>query len=156
MHRILSVVALLYFTSATFAVDRPNILWITNEDMGPNLGCYGDAYATTPNLDQFAKQSLRYTKCWSNAPVCAPARTTIITGLYPTSTGAEHMRSLVPMPTGMKMFPEYLRDNGYYCTNNSKEDYNIAPDAKCGTNRRRRLIIAIEMASNRSSPCLIS
>ena len=104
---------------------RPNILWLTCEDMGPHLGCYGDAYADTPNLDAFASKSLRYLTCWSNAPVCAPARTTIITGVYPTSTGSEHMRSNVPMPAFMKMYPQLLREAGYYCTNNSKEDYNL-------------------------------
>ncbi len=108
------------------AVDeRPNILWITCEDIGPHLGCYGDRYATTPNLDRFATQSLRYRNAWSNAPVCAPARTTIISGLYATSTGAEHMRSMVRLPPGMRMFPQDLREAGYYCTNNAKEDYNL-------------------------------
>ncbi len=104
---------------------RPNILWLTCEDIGPQLGCYGDAYADTPHLDAFAKKSLRYRHCWSNAPVCAPARTTIITGVYPTSTGSEHMRSNVAMPAFMKMYPQLLREAGYYCTNNSKEDYNL-------------------------------
>jgi uncharacterized sulfatase len=104
---------------------RPNILWVTCEDIGPHIGCYGDAFATTPNLDKLAAKSLRYRSCWSNAPVCAPARTTIISGLYPPSTGSEHMRSLLPMPAGQKMYPQYLRQAGYYCTNNSKEDYNL-------------------------------
>jgi arylsulfatase A-like enzyme len=62
---------------------------------------------------------------WSNAPVCAPARTTIISGVYPPSTGSEHMRSLTRMPASWKMFPGYLRDAGYYCSNNVKEDYNL-------------------------------
>ena len=104
---------------------RPNILWITSEDNGPELGCYGDRYATTPRLDAFAERSLRYRTCWSNAPVCAPARTTIITGVYPPATGAQHMRSNVPMPSFMRMYPEILREAGYYCTNNSKTDYNL-------------------------------
>lgn len=108
---------------------RPNILWLTCEDTGPELGCYGDEYADTPNLDAFAKKSLRYLHCWSNAPVCAPARTTIITGVYPTSTGSEHMRSNVSMPAFMKMYPQLLREAGYYCTNNSKEDYNLIKPA---------------------------
>src|SRR5439155_3650351 len=89
-------------------------------------GCYGDTYATTPNVDALAKRGLLYTHCWSNAPVCAPARTTIITGMYPTSLGAEHMRSMVPFPAGKKMFPQFLREAGYYCSNNAKEDhYNL-------------------------------
>jgi uncharacterized sulfatase len=104
---------------------RPNVLWITCEDIGPHLGAYGDQYATTPNLDQFAATGLRYLTAWSNAPVCAPARTTIISGLYPTSTGSEHMRSMTRLPAGMKMYPQFLREAGYYCTNNAKEDYNL-------------------------------
>lgn len=103
----------------------PNILWLTSEDNGPQLGAYGDRYATTPHLDRFASQGLLYRTAWSNAPVCAPARTTIISGLYPPSTGAEHMRSVVPMPARTKMYPQLLREAGYYCTNNSKEDYNL-------------------------------
>ncbi|MCA9077220.1 MAG: sulfatase-like hydrolase/transferase [Planctomycetaceae bacterium] len=111
--------------SLSRAADRPNILWITSEDNGPHLGCYGDEYATTPNLDAFAETGLRYLTCWSNAPVCAPARTCLISGLYPPSTGAEHMRSQLKLPDGFLMYPQYLREAGYYCTNNSKEDYNL-------------------------------
>jgi arylsulfatase A-like enzyme len=131
MYRLLSCpLLLLALASAAAAADRPNVLWITSEDMGPNLGCYGDTYATTPNLDRLAARGLRYRVAWSNAPVCAPARTALISGLYPSSTGAEHMRSLVPMPAGMKMYPQYLREASYYCTNNSKEDYNLAKPGK--------------------------
>jgi choline-sulfatase len=112
--------------SAKADAPRPNILWITAEDIGPELGCYGDAYADTPNLDRLAARGLRYAACWSNAPVCAPARTAIISGVYPTSTGSEHMRSQADMPSFMRMYPQLLREQGYYCTNNSKEDYNLA------------------------------
>ncbi|MEP0844134.1 MAG: sulfatase-like hydrolase/transferase, partial [Phycisphaerae bacterium] len=104
---------------------RPNILWLTSEDNGLHLGCYGDTYATTPNLDALAARGLIYLHAWSNAPVCAPARTAIISGLYPNSTGAEHMRSLVRPPGFSRMFPTLLREAGYYCTNNQKEDYNL-------------------------------
>lgn len=112
-------------TTRAVAADRPNILWITSEDNGPHLGCYGDEYAVTPHLDGLAERGVVYERCWSNAPVCAPARTTIITGVYPTATGAQHMRSNVRMPSFMKMYPQFLREAGYYCTNNSKEDYNL-------------------------------
>jgi len=104
---------------------RPNVLWITSEDNGPELGCYGDEYATTPNIDSLAAKGVVYLHCWSNAPVCAPARTAIISGMYPTSLGGQHMRSNVSLPAGFKMYPQYLRAAGYYCTNNSKEDYNL-------------------------------
>ena len=104
---------------------KPNILWLTAEDMGPNLRACGDEFSITPNLDRLAKRGCLYNNAWSNAPVCAPARTTIISGVYPTATGSEHMRSMTRMPAGWKMFPGYLRDAGYYCTNNVKEDYNL-------------------------------
>ncbi|MBX3420162.1 MAG: sulfatase [Pirellulaceae bacterium] len=108
----------------------PNILWITSEDNGPHLGCYGDLYADTPHLDALAARSMKYDHAWSCAPVCAPARTTIITGMYPTSLGAQHMRSEVALPTDFKLLPQRLRELGYYCTNNSKTDYNLTVDSK--------------------------
>ena len=112
------------------ADQRPNILWIVSEDHGPHLGCYGDSYATTPNVDRLAARGLIYTHVWSCAPVCAPARTTLISGLYANSTGSEHMRSMVPGPAGKALFPQLLRQAGYYCTNNSKEDYNLKPSGR--------------------------
>jgi len=112
------------------SADRPNILWVTSEDNGPALGCYGDAFADTPNIDSIAAKGMIYERAWSAAPVCAPARTTIISGVYPPSMGAEHMRSQVNMPAFMKMYPQFLREAGYYCTNNSKEDYNLAKPGK--------------------------
>jgi len=107
------------------AAERPNILWITSEDNGPHLGCYGDQQAVTPNLDALALQGMRYSNAISNAPVCAPARTTVISGLYAPSAAAEHMRSEVALPKDFRLFPQFLREAGYYCTNNSKEDYNL-------------------------------
>lgn len=107
------------------AQKRPNILWLTSEDMGPHLGCYGDEYAHTPHLDAFAERALRYDVCWSDAPVCSAARTTLITGVYPPSFGGQHHRSMVELPDFMRMYPPFMRDRGYYCTNNAKEDYNV-------------------------------
>lgn len=109
--------------------DRPNILWLTSEDHGPEMGCYGDPLARTPNVDALAARGLRYRRVWSVAPVCAPARTAIITGLYPSSTGAIHMRSMVPLPPDRPLFPEFLRQAGYYCTNRVKQDYNVPAPA---------------------------
>ncbi len=104
---------------------RPNILWITSEDNGPHLGAYGDKFADTPNIDGIAENGTIYLNAWSTAPVCAPARTTIISGVYPPCTGSEHMRSMLRLPDRIEMFPLYLREIGYYCTNNRKEDYNL-------------------------------
>ncbi|TLU99629.1 sulfatase [Dyadobacter luticola] len=104
--------------------DRPNILWIVSEDNTTLLGSYGDTFATTPNLDKFAKESIRYKNAFSTAPVCAPSRNTLITGMYPPSLGTEHMRSVYPVPDFVKFFPKYLREAGYYTTNSAKKDYN--------------------------------
>jgi len=124
------------FTSALAAAatarqtSKPNILWITCEDTGPHLRGCGDEYSVTPNLDALMKRGLYYKNAWSNAPVCAPARTTIISGMYPPSLGAEHMRSEVRLAPGQKMYPQLLREAGYYCTNNSKTDYNLTEPGK--------------------------
>ena len=110
----------------------PNILWLTTEDNSPFLGCYGDSFATTPNLDKLASEGFRYTHCYANAPVSAPTRNTIITGIYATSGGHEHMRSEYNKSDIIKCYPLFLREAGYYCTNNSKTDYNINPEQTKG------------------------
>ncbi len=104
--------------------ERPNILWIVSEDNGPWLGSYGDELATTPRLDALAAQSVRYTRAYSNAPVCAPSRHALITGAHAIAFGTEHMRSRYKIPADIRFYPEYLREAGYYTTNNAKKDYN--------------------------------
>jgi len=105
---------------------RPNILWISCEDTSPDLGSYGDTYALTPNLDRFAAQGVRYNNAFAHAGVCAPARSGIITGTYPTTIGTHQMRCEGVPPPYVKCFTEYLRAAGYYCTNNVKTDYQFA------------------------------
>jgi uncharacterized sulfatase len=125
MKPVLIATLLLMSALSVSAQSRPNILWISAEDLSPDLGSYGDGYARTPNLDKLAGQGVRFAKAFSVAPVCAPSRSAIITGMYPTSIGSHHMRSKAVPPAGVKAFPEYLRAVGYYCTNNSKTDYNF-------------------------------
>lgn len=105
--------------------DRPNILWITCEDICPYLGCYSDAEALTPNLDKLAGEGVLYTNAYATAPVCAPARSCLITGVYATSMGTQHLRSSVKIPSYIRCFPQELRQAGYYCSNNYKKDYNF-------------------------------
>ena len=120
--------------------DKPNILWITYEDQMSTLGCFGDPVAKTPNIDKLAEEGVCLTNVLFFAGVCAPSRSGLITGMYPTSIGSHHMRTLgnpeyqpvpkysVVVPEYVKCYSEYLRESGYYCTNNSKEDYQfIAP-----------------------------
>ncbi|MBS1824724.1 MAG: sulfatase-like hydrolase/transferase [Acidobacteria bacterium] len=112
---------------------KPNILWITCEDIGPHLGAFGCPDSNTPNLDRLASQGMRFPYVWSIAPVCAPARTSILTSMYPQSIGAQHMRSTVTFPSNLRTYPELLRQAGYYCTNNSKTDYNLNLDTQLET-----------------------
>ncbi len=117
---------------------RPNILWITCEDISAQLGCYGDAEATTPNIDALAAQGARFDNAYSICGVCAPSRSCLITGMYPPSIGTQHMRCSNPPQPPVRCFPEYLQEAGYYCTNNSKTDYNFPPpkDAWNESNRQ--------------------
>jgi uncharacterized sulfatase len=126
--RVSFLAVLLAVVPAARAAERPNILWITCEDITPNLGCYGDKYAVTPNLDGFATQSVRYTHAFAPIGVCAPSRSSLILGMYAPSVGTQHMRCQGILPAGVKCFPQYLREAGYYCTNNAKTDYNFTHD----------------------------
>lgn len=117
---------------------RPNILWITCEDMSANLPSYGDRTVPTPTIDRLVREGIRYTGMYSTAGVCAPSRSAIISGMYPNSIGTQHMRTntanikgtnipnydAVP-PPNVKCFTEYLRAGSYYCSNNSKTDYQF-------------------------------
>jgi N-sulfoglucosamine sulfohydrolase len=116
---------------------RPNILFISTEDLSPRIGAYGDAVARTPNLDEFARRGMRFTNAFTTAPVCAPSRAAIITGMWQNAIGAQHMRTtensiaelpgpyLAVPPFYVKAFPEYLRAAGYYTTNSVKTDYQF-------------------------------
>ena len=127
--------------------EKYNILWLVAEDMSPWIASFGDSTARTPNLDGLAAEGVRYTHVFSVSGVCAPSRSALITGMYPTSIGAQNMRTWkrssalkpdnplydeIPIyetvtPTVVRCFPEYLRAAGYYCTNRSKTDYQFAP-----------------------------
>jgi len=129
---------------------RPNILWVTCEDMSPRIGCCGDRTVPTPNIDRLAREGVLYTNAFATTAVCGPSRHALITGMYPTSTYALHMRNLsrtsalkeikdpvtrefattrplyeaVP-PSEVRCLTEYLRLAGYYCSNNVKQDYQF-------------------------------
>jgi arylsulfatase A-like enzyme len=133
----LAGVAPLSAQRAPATAHHPNILWISTEDLSPRIGAYGDKVARTPTLDRLAKEGMRFTRAFTTAPVCAPSRAAIITGVFQTTLGAQHMRTgentigdlpgpyeAVP-PFYVKAFPEYLRAAGYYTTNNVKTDYQF-------------------------------
>ena len=106
-------------------VRLPNILYIALEDITPMMGCYGDSYAKTPNFDALAAEGIRYTRAHSVGPVCSVSRSSIVTGMYPTSIGTIHHRSSIGNgPDFLKMIPNRMRAAGYYATN-QKSDFNI-------------------------------
>jgi len=110
------------------SIERPNILWLTSEDNSVDwVGCYGYENANTPNIDQLAREGFRYTHCYANAPVCAPMRSTWITGVMAVSMGTHHMRSYHEIPHNkIKLYPDFLNAAGYHTGNFKKTDYNFS------------------------------
>ena len=118
-------------------LNRPNILWLVTEDIGPYLPSFGDSTIVTPNLSRLAKDGVVYSNLYSTSGVCSPSRAAIATGMYPSGIGANNMRTNSNMketglpayesvpPPQVKMISELLRMNGYYCSNNYKEDYQF-------------------------------
>ncbi|MFO0953195.1 MAG: sulfatase [Isosphaeraceae bacterium] len=109
--------------SAPAAAERPNVVWIVTEDISPSLGCYGDPDAITPNLDRLAGQGVRFNRAFTHAPVCAPTRSGLITGMYPTTIGSHHMRSKLVKPPGL--FTDELKKAGYAVFWPGKTDFNF-------------------------------
>ncbi|MEN1785282.1 MAG: sulfatase-like hydrolase/transferase [Bacteroidota bacterium] len=124
---LLCILVICLFMSCTPepAIEKPNIVWFVSEDNSPYLGTYGDTLARTPNLDALANEGITFTNAFSNAPVCAPSRSTIITGMYPPHLGSQHMRSAVNIADSIRFFPQYLKDADYFTTLRKKRDYNI-------------------------------
>src|SRR5215204_5275681 len=103
------------------AADRPNILWLIAEDFSPDLGCYGTTEVSTPNLDKLAGQGVRYTRCFTTAPVCSASRSAFMTGMYQTTIGAHDHRSHrddgFRLPPGVRVLTDWFRDAGYATAN---------------------------------------
>ena len=108
----------------------PNIVWLVAEDISPVLGCYGDPLAKTPNIDKIASMGIRFNKAFATAPICAPSRSTLMSGLYATSLGTQHLRCEIPFPDQLKTLPEHLSAAGYFTSNRNKTDYNFDPEGR--------------------------
>jgi arylsulfatase A-like enzyme len=143
-NKVLALIAITIILGCELNSDKKeplNILWLVAEDLSPfYLNAYGDPRAATPNLDRLAREGVVYTNNFSVSGVCSPSRATLATGLYPNSFGAQNMRTLNQQPAAreagiidyqavppkeVKMVSEIMRENGYYTTNNSKEDYQF-------------------------------
>ncbi|WP_430934882.1 sulfatase family protein [Saccharicrinis sp. 156] len=126
---ILNCLLILLFLSCgdVLGQNRPNILWVTIEDTSPQfIGCYGNKDARTPEIDKLALKGVRFENAFSTGTVCSSSRSTIITGVHTFEMGTGHQRSAYPIPDFIKGFPYFLKQQGYYVSNNSKTDYNIA------------------------------
>ncbi|MEM8892086.1 MAG: sulfatase-like hydrolase/transferase, partial [Bacteroidota bacterium] len=110
--------------------EAPNIICLIAEDISPALGAYADAYAHTPRLDHVAAQGLSFDLALSTAPICAPSRSCLMTGIYATSLGTQHLRSEVNFPSELSTLPEILSKHGYFTSNRDKSDYNFDPEGR--------------------------
>ena len=118
--------------SAGEGAERPNFVWLISEDNSTHyMKLFDEHGAETPAIAKLAEHGLAFDYAFSNGPVCSVARSTLITGCYAPRIGTQYHRKsvLVPMPDGVRMFPAYLRDAGYYTTNNKKKDYNAIEGA---------------------------
>lgn len=123
MRSLLAAAAVLAAASPAAAQPRPNIVLIGAEDISPSLGCYADPDAITPNLDRLAAQGARFTRAFTHAPVCAPSRSGLITGVYPTTLGTHHMRSKLARTPAL--FVDFLKKAGYFVAWPGKTDFNF-------------------------------
>ena len=138
MYRLFVCLLYIFLISSLNAQQKvPNIVWLTTEDNSAHwYRLYNSEQgAPMPNIERLAKNGIVFNNAYSNAPVCSAARSTIISGVYGPRTGAHFHRPQVKvqLPDGLKLFPKYLREAGYYTTNNSKQDYNYTNDAVKGT-----------------------
>lgn len=124
--RLMLGVGALFSQAYAAGEEKPNILWITIEDTSPQfMGFCGNGQVKTPNIDKLAGEGVIFNNAFATAPVCAPSRFTLITGINPGQGGTGNMRTTNPIPAAISGFPYYLRQLGYYTSNNQKTDYNI-------------------------------
>ena len=143
VRRLLAICLTLVSASAAVAAERPNIVWIVVDDMSANFSCYGETAIQTPNVDQLARDGVRFTNAYVTAPVCSTCRSAFITGMYQTSIGAHHHRSgrgekKIRLPDHIKLVPQMFQDAGYHTSLGSwpntrkgrlgKTDYNFEWD----------------------------
>jgi N-sulfoglucosamine sulfohydrolase len=138
-------------TETPKAPDKPNILWIIAEDLGPELGSYGHPEVRTPHLDRLAGEGVRYTRFFTDAPVCSPSRSSLMTGMHAITIGAHSHRSHRapgenPLPEGVRLLTHWLRDAGYFTVNvkdpesgiggSGKDDFNFSFPGKAWESSR--------------------
>lgn len=109
------LVTLLGCAIAPAAATKPNFLFIAVDDLRPQLGCYGDPIARTPNLDALASRGLLFNRAYCQQAVCSPSRTSLLTGRRPDTTKIynleDHFRTFLP---DVVTLPQHFKNNGYH------------------------------------------
>lgn len=111
------------------ASERPNVLFVSVDDLRPELGCYGNDEVRTPHFDQFAMRATRFTRAYCQAAVCAPSRASVMTGLRPDSTRVWDLRGKFRenLPHVVTI-PQHFHKHGYYTVSMGKIFHNHMPD----------------------------
>ena len=116
----------------TAKVEKPNILWIMAEDMGPEFGLYGEPQSTTPVADNLAAKGMTFDRAFTSAPICSISRSALYTGMYATSIGAHQHRTRKeekkPLPEGVELLTDRFRAAGYYTSLITKVEKPGGPD----------------------------
>lgn len=106
----------------------PNVLFVAIDDLRPDLGCYGNAQAQTPNLDRFAKSGIRFTNAYCQQSVCGPSRASIMTGMRPDTSGVHgnhvHFRKRHP---DVRTIPQWFKEHGYHTQSMGKIYHGVFP-----------------------------
>jgi arylsulfatase A-like enzyme len=133
--RILALLLLL--TASALSADsapRKNVLFLIADDLNNMLGCYGDKLAKTPHIDKLAARGTRFDKAYCSFPLCGPSRNSILTGLYPNSTGIQAngqlFRQTIPLQLSM---PQAFRQQGFFAARIGKLYHYNVPNS-IGTN----------------------
>jgi iduronate 2-sulfatase len=107
------ILSILVLTAGISAVAQPNILFIIADDLDPRLGCYGDAYAHTPNVDSLAANGIQFNRVYCQIPTCGPSRASMFSGCYPWDIGATDNKTATHFDYPVATLPAYLREQGY-------------------------------------------
>ncbi len=135
-HLILTLAVSCLLGSGPAAGDtkHPNVLFLISDDLNTLLGCYGDSRAKTPNIDRLAARGVRFDRAYCSYPLCGPSRNSMLTGLYPNSTGilanGQMFRQTIPSQRSM---PQVFRNAGYFAARIGKLYHYNVPNS-IGTN----------------------
>ena len=124
---VVFVVSSWFHSSSAEAAGKPNFVFIIADDVSADdLAAYGNPSIKTPHLSRLAEEGLVFDRAYLTCSSCSPTRCSLITGRYPHNTGSPELH--LPLPAGQFMFPQALRENGYYTVLAGKN--HMGPEVK--------------------------